>query len=122
MLSTITIISLLVLILFLDAIRTKMDSKNNYNKDRRRKTKKKRHKKTSKYLQDKNPKSEDIWEVPSDYTSHNSEQFTSDCGSTLKFTAPEEEEQLLQEKEEKLLIEKDTENFQEMKIIPRIQK
>jgi len=40
----------------------------------------------------------------------------------LKFTAPEEEEQLLQEKEEKVLIEKDTENFQEIKIIPRIQK
>jgi len=98
-----------------------MDSRNNYNKDKRRKTKKKRHKRTSIDLQDKSQESEDICEIPSNYSSHNSEQFTSDYGSTSKYITTDKEEQRLQEKEEKQLTEKEIENLQEIRIIPPTQ-
>ena len=44
-------------------------------------------------------------EIPNNYFSHNSEQFTSDYGSTSKYTTIEEE-QRLQAKEEKQLTTK----------------
>jgi len=45
--------------------------------------------------QDKSQESEEIWEIPSDYSSHNSEQFTSDYGSTYKVQTIEEIQQLI---------------------------
>jgi len=59
-------------------------------------------------------------EIPNNYFSHNSEQFTSDYESTSKYTTIEEEEQLLQAKEEKQLTKK-MENLQETRIVPQKQ-
>jgi len=45
--------------------------------------------------QDKSQDSEEIWEIPNDYSIHNSEQFTSDYGSTYNFQTIEEVQQLI---------------------------
>jgi len=94
-LSMITIISLLILILFLDALRIKMGSNKEVYSTRKKRIKKKNKKKTSQESQDKDVESEDIWEVPSDYSSHNSEQFTSDYGSTSNYIEIQERQDLL---------------------------
>jgi len=67
-------------------------------KNKRRK-KQKRHAKTKKDLRDTASGSDDkgIWEIPSDYSSRNSENFTSDYGSMLRYPASPEEEQLIHE-------------------------
>jgi len=75
--------------------------------------KKKNKKKITQECQDKSQES-DIWEIPSDYSSHNSEQFTSDYGSTSKYiTIQEEQEQSSPTKEEEQLINEEIKILQE---------
>jgi len=78
-----------------------------------RKTKKKRNKENiTPKRQDKSQETDDIWEIPSDYSSHNSEQFTSDYGSTYNYqTIEEKQEQLSPTKKQFKNEEKN--NFQE---------
>ena len=73
-----------------------MDSKKISNVIKRRKTKKKRNKKNiTSRCQDKSQETDDVWEIPSDYSSHNSEQITSDYGSTCKYLTKEEKQEQL---------------------------
>ena len=61
-----------------------------------RKTKKKRNKENiTPKRQDKSQETDDIWEIPSDYSSHNSEQFTSHYGSTYNYQTIEEKQKQL---------------------------
>ena len=109
-LSITTIFILLLVIIFLGALRIKLG----FDKPQRRR-KKLRRIKSLKELHNRNWKSNEkpVWGLPSEYSSHNSEEFTSDYGSTLRFPAPaEEEEQSPQDKEE---------NLQEINIAPPIQ-
>jgi len=78
-----------------------------------RKTKKKRNKENiTPKRQDKSQETDDVWEIPSGYSSHNSEQFTSDYGSTCKYqTIEEKQEQLSPTKKQFKNEEKN--NFQE---------
>ena len=73
-----------------------MDSKKISNVIKRRKTEKKRNKKNiTSRCQDKSQETDDVWEIPSDYSSHNSEQITSDYGSTCKYLTKEEKQEQL---------------------------
>jgi len=83
-------------------ITTKMGYKLRYNQNKKRK--KLRRQKTHRDLRDTplestHENSENIWNFPSDYTSNNSENFTSGYGSTLCYPDPAEEEQLFHEEE-----------------------
>ena len=94
LLSTITMISILALLLFLDAIRTRMEPRTTSKIIKIRKKKKKRNEENiTQERQDKSHETEDKWEIPSDHSSHNSEQFTSDYGSTYEFQTIEEIQQ-----------------------------
>jgi len=84
-----------------------MGPNKDFHRPKRRRIKKKNKKKITQECQDKDLESEDIWEIPSDYSSHNSEQFTSDYGSTSKDIHIQEKQELFYQ------IEKEEQNIQE---------
>jgi len=74
-----------------------------------RKTKKKRNKENiTPKRQGKSQETDDIWEIPSDYSSHNSEQFTSDYGSTYNYQTIEEKQKQLSPTKNNLKMKKRT--------------